>query len=600
VRLVALSTTFATNAIVEGRGEPVGLIVMPPYGRFDPARFRHSPVAAVRGRLEIDGAELEPVDLDEVRRTAADLVARHGVRAFAVAGYASHNNPSHELQVTAAIRAETGLGVTCGHEVSDGLNYRVRAETAALNARIIPLLEDLLADVRRVLDARGIAAPVMVVRSDGSLMSLDAARERPIETALSGPAASVAGAHRLTGLADALVVDMGGTTSDTARLAGGVVAVRREGARIGGWRTHVRALEMRTAGLGGDSLVRLEKGELSIGPTRVVPVCSLASREPRTAEAIAWLERRIDAFASSTDGMAILALSPGAAAAGADDGRGGRLLETLARRPYSLHELAPAVDAPSWRLLATGALEERGLVQRCSLTPTDLLHAAGRMALWDSGAARRLAALFAQLAGESLDAFVARGLARVERALAAELLRMQLEAGGTDPDGDRSPVAAALLDAALGARPTAGLSIAMRLEAPVVGIGAPVHQFLPAAAALLGTRAVVPEHADVANAIGAITGSVIVTREARITVDERGVYRVRGLPEAPAFEDLAAAEAFATERLAAVVAAAARRAGTAADSVEVTSADRVGTAADGSRVFLARTVTARVRGAPLG
>ncbi len=605
VDLVALSTTFATNAIVEGRGQPVGLLVMPPYGRFDPSRFRHHPVAAVRGRLEIDGTELEPVDLDDVRRVAREMVERDGVRAFAVAGYASHNNPAHELAVKQVLREETGLGVTCGHEVSDGLNYRIRAETAALNARIIPLLEQLLSDVRRVLDGRGIRAPVMVVRSDGSLMSLDAAFERPIETALSGPAASVAGAQRLTGLREALVVDMGGTTSDTARLVEGIVEVRRDGATIGGWKTHVRALAMRTLGLGGDSHIRLEKAELSIGPRRVLPVSALSSREPRTAEALAWLERRIDAFATSTDGMALLALSPGARAqptgarpGASGDEREGRLLAALASRPHSLHELATVLDVPSWRLLTTGRLEESGAVQRCGLTPTDLLHAEGRVELWDSQAASRLTAVYASLAHAAPRDFAAGALREVERALAAELLRMQLEAGGTEPDADGSPLARALLDGALGRSATAGLSVSIRLEAPVIGIGAPVHQFLPAAAALLGTRAIVPADADVANAIGAISGSVVVRRQARISVDETGIYRVRGLPGAPAFEDLADAEGYATERLRAIVAEAALHAGTLSDTVEILSSDQTSTAADGSRVFLGRTVEARLSGSP--
>ncbi len=628
VDLVALSTTFATNAIVEGRGQAVGLLVMPPYGRIDASRFRHHPVVAIRGRLEIDGTELEPVDLDEVRQVAREMVDREGVQAFAVAGYASHNNPAHELAVKRVLREETGLGVTCGYEVSEGLNYRIRAETAALNARIIPVLEQLLADVRRVLEARGIRAPVMVVRSDGSLMSLAAAFERPIETALSGPAASVAGAQRLTGLREALVLDMGGTTSDTARLVDGIVEVRSDGATIGGWKTHVRALAMRTRGLGGDSLIRLEKAELAIGPRRVLPVCALAAREDGTAEALSWLERRIDAFATSTEAMALLALTPGARSRlaqgraatasdrpGGDRGGGGdrddgvekdtsgddrqrRLLAVLSRRPHSLHELASVLEMPSWRLLTTGGLEESGVVQRCGLTPTDLLHAAGRMALWDCAAAARLTAIYASLAHSSAADFVAAALLEVERALAAELLHMQLEASGTEPDTHGSPLARVLLDGALGRAATPGLSIGIRLEAPVIGIGAPVHQFLPQAAALLGTTAIVPPDADVANAIGAITGSVVVRRHARIRVDESGIYRVRGLPDAPQFEDLAAAESYAVERLRAMVAEAALHAGTLSDTIEILSSDQVSTAADGSRVFLGRTVEARLSGAP--
>jgi hypothetical protein len=206
--------------------------------------------------------------------------------------------------------------------------------------------------------------------------------------------------------------------------------------------------------------------------------------------------------------------------------------------------------------------------------------------------------VYASLAHAAPADFVAGALREVERALAAELLRMQLEAAGTEPDADGSPLARALLDGALGRSATPGLSVSLRLEVPVVGIGAPVHQFLPAAAALLGTRAVVPADADVANAIGAITGSVVVRRQARISVDETGTYRVRGVAGAPAFEDLAAAEEYAAERLRAMVAEAALHAGTLSDTIELISSDQVTTAADGSRVFLGRTVEARLSGAP--
>ena len=300
VDLVALSTTLATNAIAQGRGQTVGLLIMPPYGLFDGDDITHRPLSIIDGRMEIDGSEIAPIDTDQVRDVVADMIEQHDVGAFAVCGYASCVNPTHELQVKDVIRDSVGMSVTCGHEVSELLNYRIRAQTAALNGRIIPRLEQLIDHVRAALRRRGIDAPVMVVKSDGSLMSVDSARERPIETILSGPAASVAGARFLSGAPDAMVVDIGGTTTDTARIRGGTVQVCGEGARVGGFRTHVQALDMRTVGLGGDSRITLEKHELHIGPRRVAPVSWLATRYDDTPAALGWIERHIDYFNMST------------------------------------------------------------------------------------------------------------------------------------------------------------------------------------------------------------------------------------------------------------------------------------------------------------
>src|SRR6202044_3379168 len=106
--------------------------------------------------------------------------------------------------------------------------------------------------VSQVVAAESIDAPLMIVKGDGSLMKADVALEYPVETVLSGPAASVVGASFLTGLKDFVVSDMGGTTTDVAVVAGGRPVVRPEGAVIGGWRTMVRAIEVHTCGLGGD------------------------------------------------------------------------------------------------------------------------------------------------------------------------------------------------------------------------------------------------------------------------------------------------------------------------------------------------------------
>ncbi|MCX7013029.1 MAG: DUF1638 domain-containing protein [Candidatus Sumerlaeota bacterium] len=596
VDLVSISTTLATNAIVEGRGQRVGLLIMPPYGLFAPEDIAHRPLAVIEGRLEIDGSEIAPIDEEQVRRAAREMVDVQDVAAFAVTGYASHINPSHELRVKEIIQEETRLGVVCGHDVSELLNYRVRAQTAALNARIIPCLDALVERVQVSLRRRGIHAPVMIVRSDGSLMNVATARRRPIETVLSGPAASVAGARFLVQESDALVVDMGGTTTDTATIRNGAAPVCEQGASVGGWRTHVKALAMRTLGLGGDSRIALEKRELRIGPQRIAPAAWLAGHHPRGGEAFDWLERHIDHFAHSTQRAELLMLNGSGALDGASDSEL-RIVDMLNERPHSLHELARRLTGDAFHPLPLERLEENHRIQRCGLTPTDLLHANGRIALWDADAARRMCDWFSRLWGEPREEFIERALRQVVVQLAVELLKKQLDETADAETLDASPAAMALvrnwLDGGAG-----GWRARIALNHPVIGIGAPAHLFLPAAAELLEAKAIIPPHADVANAIGAITSSVFLHKRVRIAPNDSGRFSLLGLPDAPAFARFDDAHAFAVERLQAIVRDQALRAGTSETRVEIAVEDEIASAAGGEQLFLGRTLEARLSGPP--
>ena len=596
VDLVSISTTLATNAIVEGRGQKAGLLILPPYGLFEEEDIDYRPLAVLHGKLEIDGSVIEPVDRREVLRVAKEMIEREGVRAFAVTGFASVTNPVHELEVKRAVEDATGLAVTCGHEVSEFVNYRVRAETAALNARIIPILESFLDAACESLRQRGVRAAVTVVKSDGSLMGVQAARGCPIQTILSGPAASVAGASWLAKLPDAIVVDVGGTTTDTASRKEVAARTCEDGASVGRWRTHVRALDMRTLGLGGDSLVALERGQVRIGPRRVAPLCWLASRDARAGEALDWLSRQIDLFADSTADMEILALTGAKPPPNLGEAES-RVLEVLRERPMSLAEMVDRTGCIAAHFLPLHSLEERHLLHRCGLTPTDLLHVTGEMSLWDGAAARRGAELYARLAGGGPEEFARNAIRRFVHLLAVELFKKELDEE-IDGDGlDDSPAARALVRNMLEGG-SESFRVRVQLHRPVIGIGAPVHLFLPAAAELLQTRAVIPPDADVANAIGAITSSVHVRRQLEIVPDEAGQYRVHGVEHAPAFRDLAEAHQFATEELRRIVLASALQAGTSQRRVQITVRDRIGTLADGAQLFVGRTFQGQLVGRP--
>jgi N-methylhydantoinase A/oxoprolinase/acetone carboxylase beta subunit len=597
VELVSISTTLATNAIVEGRGQKVGLLIFPPYGLFTPSDISFRPIGVLEGQMEIDGRVIQPVDSPQVRREIHRMMEDGKVGAFAVSGYASHVNPTHELEVKAIIEQETGLHVSCAHELSEKCDYRVRSVTAALNASIIPVLDAFLRDVERVLQQRGIVGPQMVVKSDGTLMSLNYARQQPISTILSGPAASVAGASYLAKLDDALVVDMGGTTTDTATIRRGHVRSCREGATVGAWRTHTEALEMRTLGLGGDSLISRERsGQLKIGPQRVAPVAWLYRAGQGTGSALDWLESNLHRYAIATSGMELVAVTGGTVDEPLSE-REGRVLDELASGPRSLDELTDRLGTGYWPSAALEKLERRHLVIRSSLTPTDVVHADGRFERWNTEAARRLCALFARLWGISIEQFTRMIHQRIVHRLATELLRNQLGEQGDCDKWDRKSAAAALVDNWLEGG-TSDLRVQFALPYPVIGIGAPIHLYLADAARLLATEAVIPPHADVANAIGAITGRVAIHHQVEIEPTEQGRYRVSGLPDTPVFADFDQAHRHALEWLVPFVRRQAAAAGTSTTRVEVLVHDRVAPSGYGGQIFIGRLLTARLTGRP--
>jgi N-methylhydantoinase A/oxoprolinase/acetone carboxylase beta subunit len=596
VQLVSVSTTLATNALVENDGQKVGLLLMPPPG-FDTARDRlHAPQAVLSARLDITGRELEAPDEAEVRRTVRRMRTHDGVEAFAVSGYAGAINPEHELTIQRLVRSETGCFVSCGHELSQMLNFKMRALTAVHNARIVPRLTRLLEDVAAVLLQIGVNAPVMVVRGDGALMSRRMAMQRPVETILSGPAASVAGARHLTGLKDAVVIDMGGTTTDIAALAGGEVRLCAAGSRVGPVRTHVQALDIQTTGLGGDSLILFKSGEWQIGPRRVAPVAWLGGDGRDLGPAFDYLAANRRRLGDNSAAAQMLTLNHRGLDRPTSDLEE-RILDLLGRRPYSLLELADALQIMHASLLPLARLESLFAVQRSGLTPTDLLHAAGRFVRWDAAAAARMLAIVAALAGTSPEKLQTDLLAQIVRRLTTEVIHHQLAAEGSFSPRESCAACARIFENFFqeGGR---SFKVHFRLRPPMIGVGAPIGHFLPEVAQLLGAQTLLPEFHDVANAVGAITSRVSIRRQVAIKPDSAGGFYIEGLPGSRRFDDLDAAEGYAQASLAKDIRRLAAQAGTRQTAVQMTFTDVTAKAALGEEIFIERLVAAELHGTP--
>lgn len=596
IELVALSTTLATNAIVENHGQKVGLLLMPPAGKLNSNDIAHDPKAVVSGRLTITGHETLAVDPRQIRRVARSMVAESEVEVFAVSGYAGCINPAHEISVKQVIQDETGLLATCGHELSDILDFQTRARTAILNARLIPLLARLLTDLETVLHDRRIDAPVAVVKGDGTLMSSKMAKQRPVETILSGPAASVSGAQFLTGLQHAVILDMGGTTTDTATIANHIPEICESGATVGGFKTHVKAMNIRTEGIGGDSLIEWHKDRFTIGPTRVAPVAWLASHSSGIDETIEFIERNLYRYRISSRGLQIIALLK-------DDNdpkltpTEKQIIELIAVRPRSIDELTEQTGLLYTGALGLESLERRCIIQRCGFTPTDLLHIKGWFIRWNREAAEKMGNLVAAICRKDLEGMTEKLLKQVGDQLTLELLKTQLGQELDLAELEQGPVCRSLVKNALQGG-NSNFSVQINLHLPVIGIGAPVHFFLPQAAARLSTKAVIPQNADVANAVGAITSRIVIRRKIDITSPQTDSYQIVTQAGVKLFRDLEKACTCAKAVLVDQVRGLAAAAGTSTSRVDIWHEDRAPEIADGSSVFLGRTIFAQIIGQP--
>ncbi|MFC3612597.1 hydantoinase/oxoprolinase N-terminal domain-containing protein [Lutimaribacter marinistellae] len=532
VGLAALSTTLATNALVEGQGGRVALIYI---GFRESDLDRHGlsealkgdPALVIGGGHSHAGNEVAPLDL---KRLKAFLETESGVSGYAVAAQFATRNPAHELEAARIITEVTKRPVTCSHQLSARLNGPKRAVTAVLNARLIGMIDRLIGRAQDVLDEIGVNAPLMVVRGDGALMSAEQARERPIETILSGPAASIVGARWLTGVKDALVSDIGGTTTDVALIRGGKPAIDPNGARVGGFRTMVEAVAMRTHGLGGDSQVHVVTeglaGGITLGPRRVLPVSLIAVDAPELVHDA--LDAQLRSTVPGEHDARFARAVPGVSA----EGIGAREAGLLARLGRAVMPLGEVLRTR----LEHGALArlvDRGLVQVSGVTPSDASHVLGRLDSWDGVAARKALELVARKrvgSGERLAGGV-EALARMildqitEQTGLALLETVFAEEGdvfGLPPEELARHV---LLRRGLsGHRGLIALDAAVNVE--VVGLGASAPSYYPAVGERLRCRMVLPEHAGVANAIGAVVGRVRIKRSGSVTSPAEGRYRV--------------------------------------------------------------------------
>lgn len=268
IEKVVLSTTLATNAIVEGEGRKTALILIgdPPKGDLPDGE-----VFQITGKVNIKGKEIIPVDPQQVQAVCQKIDPQ--TEAVAVSGMMSVRNASQELLVKSIVEEQCSLPVVCGHELSSKLGFHDRTVTAVLNASLIPIIRKFIDAVKCALAEKNIEAPIFMVKGDGNLASLDVILKKPIESILSGPAASVIGALRLAGVENGIVSDMGGTTTDSGIVLDNTLSLSPLGACVGEWQTQIDSAMIHTFGLGGDTQILTKDGRPVLEARRILPAC---------------------------------------------------------------------------------------------------------------------------------------------------------------------------------------------------------------------------------------------------------------------------------------------------------------------------------------
>ncbi|HJV24454.1 MAG TPA: hydantoinase/oxoprolinase family protein [Aromatoleum sp.] len=610
VSLVSLSTTLTTNSVVEGKGSPVCALLI----GYNDTQVRNSglvellgpeSIVTIPGGHDAGGGEAVPLDEEAVR--TAILARRDKVSAFAISATFSVRNPRHEIRARELVRELTRKPVTCGHELASSLGAPRRAATVALNARMIAQVQQLIESVEVILASHGIRAPLMIVKGDGSLINAESALKRPVGTVLSGPAASVLGACALSGLRDAIVADMGGTTTDIAVVRNGRPQLSFDGALIGGWQPMVEAVRVYSIGLGGDSEVRFSGGEgISIGPRRVVPLSLLASEHPQVLPA---LEGQARSSPNASQLRFALRLQNDEALLGQlpDDER--QAWERLADGPVNMER---AVEDDRRLARALARLERKGLVIYSGFTPTDAAHVLGISTHWSTTAAvlgariwaRRMRSLYGY--GSWADGDAEAPSREIFDLVIDGISQKLVEAGLHEQDrlgaAQADKLAKLLTEMAMQRRrdPSKASVFSMQFAAdtPVVAVGGPAASYYPEVARGLQVGLHMPPFGQVANAVGAVLGEVSQRVHLTITQPARGTFRVFANDGPKDFNQLDAAVAHARDLAATEASALAREAGAA--EVEVAfeqDKNSVSTQLDGD-VFFEMRVTAIASGPP--
>ena len=291
IEQVTLSTTVVTNTIVEEKEQVVDLYVVTGPGRNVDDIFPVSPIY-LQGYTDHRGIVVERTSTDGVRGIARMVQERSGTDLAAVSAKFGVRNPQEELSITETLQ-ETYNTLSNGSLLSGSLNFPRRTISAYFNSAVTPVFTVFKKNVEDALSARNIKAPLHILKADGGSLPMEHMVSRPVETAFTGPAATVLGLSALGAIGNmhTVALDIGGTTTDISLWKQGKPLMTKNGVSIREYPSAVRSFAVTSVGIGGESVVRIVDGEITVGPERVGPSVALGGHEPTLGDALIVLGR---------------------------------------------------------------------------------------------------------------------------------------------------------------------------------------------------------------------------------------------------------------------------------------------------------------------
>lgn len=532
---ISLSTTLATNACVEKKGENICLL------------FIGASKAAVEWTLSSYGFEsmefMRFIEGDPDKGIEPDWEALDGMLpgiakfydGVAVAQIGARTNDGlFERQAAERIAAYSDIPVTCSYEIFREVNVIKRGAGALLNARMSKVIAEFFRAIHAALDEDDINLPLLIMRSDGSLVSEEYTLRYPVETLVCGPTASVKGAAELFNERQAVVIDMGGTTSDMALIKNGKPKIDSNGIRLAGWQTFVRGVSIETLALGGDSRVWYSRRSVFLDSRRVMPIAILASRFPEVIPELESMEEWYDGCSVALyEHFILLKDIDDSDRRYSEEDR--RIYRALKEGPKSVLQLARAIGTNKYSV-RTERLEQLGAVLRCGFTPTDAFVLRGDARDMTCGAYGKLISETAERAANLALGFISASTGRDREWILNEVYRQVKEklyckivdmlwsdSYGTErspqPPKDLEKLAKQTFAMETSGEGTRFYRSTFSTDAVLLGAGAPIHVFLPDVAKALHTEWRISEYSGVSNALGAVLGNVCVFETVHIKAD---------------------------------------------------------------------------------
>ena len=492
---VHLSTTVAVNAVLESNFEKIGLLQIDRNveGKV-PAGYRYM----MRLPFSYDKCLIDRnmQEFKDIRK-----VFMNNVNHIIVTTPTSKYSTDTELRIAHIIEKELGIKCTSASHICNDDNYYERTVTAILNVFLIPIVEEWISGIKKVMNKFGIRGEITMVNACGNLISCEEAINNPLKTVFSGLAASVRGGIALTQEKDFLLIDMGGTSSDITRIINNEQRRLNQYAKIDEFSIKEETINVKSYGIGGDSYIKARQdGEFVIGPEKAIPLCIASKKYPQLIEEIATYEAATNyemLTAQSVDcyigikGAHINGLNPAEALTA----------RYLIDNPHNIFYIAEHFGKDPDALHMDRLIKQKA-VRLISLTPTDILHAEGSFVKWDNTISSIAVKKMSKEMKINSKEFIKKVKMQITNSLSKVCMQGIAAFEDVEFDFNECPGAAFLLERYFNDDNTL-IRTEFNINNPIVAIGAPAGAWMQQVADKMGTKVIIPEHGEVANAFGA-------------------------------------------------------------------------------------------------